>query len=142
MLFYPFFFIMKKSLYWLPFVLYSIVMVKLLLTPADRIPPLLMSQGDKILHLLAFAGLIFFYAAGITSFFTNSQIRPVHWIVSFVCLSAAGGLIEFLQMMVPGRNGSLEDFYFNNIGLAIGLIFSLVFMFVIGIVRSLSIFKK
>ena len=128
---------MRRLIYWIPFVVYSIVLVHLLLTPAEDIPPFLMNRGDKILHLTAFAGLKFFYIAAITEFFSCFKQGIGFILFSFIGLVLAGGIIEIIQTMVPGRSGSIVDFYFNVAGLFIGLLVAMINFYVVGYIRQI-----
>lgn len=113
---------MKKLLYWLPFSVYSLVLVRLLLSPSNELPTFLAEQSDKLLHLMAFAGLMFFYLLAITQFFSKPKLNAQSFFVGFLLLSLLGGILEILQQFVPGRNTSISDFWFNNFGLAAGFI--------------------
>ncbi len=127
---------MKKLLYWIPFVVYSVVLVHLLLTPAENIPSFFMNKGDKILHLTAFAGLKYFYFAAHTEFFRHLNKGFEFVLYGIVGLAAAGGVLEILQAMVPGRSSSITDIYFNVAGLIIGLLVALANFYCVKFLRK------
>ncbi|MFN4298220.1 MAG: VanZ family protein [Thermaurantimonas sp.] len=127
---------MKKSIYWIPFSIYSLVLMRLLLSPSYELSSFLVEQDDKLLHSIAFAVLIFLYLLAITHFFCKSELKPQLLLVGFFILSMTGGILEILQKFVPGRKTSISDFWFNNLGLATGLLLFLALK------HLLKLFKK
>jgi VanZ family protein len=45
--------------------------------------------------------------------------RPLIWAFVLICYSA---LLEYAQSFVPGRNGALDDFLMNGVGIALVLV--------------------
>lgn len=88
-----------------------LVVSYLALTPA----PLEGSESglDKVGHLLAFAALAF---SGYLSFPASRGTR-----IALLCgLFAYGGLIEVLQLLVPGRSSEWGDLLADGLGVALG----------------------
>lgn len=71
--------------------------------------------GDKSAHMLAFL------AAGLT---VSLAARSVIWPV--FALSGMAGIVEVMQIFVPGRSASTSDFAASLVGVAIGLAFGAV----------------
>jgi VanZ family protein len=83
----------------------------LALTPT---PPQQLDFGwDKLNHLLAFAALAFAAALGYPRSTRARRLAPV-------ALLAFGGLIEILQLFVPGRSSGWGDLIADAAGIAIG----------------------
>ena len=82
----------------------------LALTPAP--PPDLSTGWDKLNHTLAFASLAFTGRLGLAT------KRAPWWLP--VTLLLFGGLIELLQLAVPGRSSEWADLLADAIGLAAG----------------------
>jgi len=77
------------------------------------VPPVRVSTGwDKTNHLLAFAALLF---SGRLAWVQ----RPV---LLGLGLLAYGGLIELLQLQIPGRDGEWADLFADACGMALGLL--------------------
>lgn len=77
-------------------------------------PPRELSTGwDKLNHVLAFAALAF-------SARLSFPRRPLWHVV--LGLLAFGGLIELVQLVVPGRSCDWEDLMADAIGIAVGLL--------------------
>lgn len=130
---------MKKILFWIPFIIYSLVLIRLLLTPSQRIPPSLMSLGDHVLHLTAFAGLKFFYFAAVSKFFRYFDKSILFVLLSIFYLSIVGGILELLQLSVPGRKSSWIDFFCNILGLFVGLILSFAMLYLVRRWREITV---
>ncbi|MCX8148104.1 MAG: VanZ family protein [Thermaurantimonas aggregans] len=131
---------MRRIVYWIPFTVYSAVLVYLLLSPSAQLPEYLLEQSDKILHLISFAGLKFFYLTAVSRFYQKSDLNTSILIHGFLLLSISGGIIEVLQSVVPGRNASLSDFLFNNIGLVSGLLVFILFRYVLIVLKNWDFF--
>lgn len=85
----------------------------LALTPK---PPVHIDTGwDKLNHLLAFAALAFAGGLG----FSQSRDRQTFLLLA---LLAYGGLVEVLQLYVPGRAGEWADLLADTIGIACGAV--------------------
>lgn len=78
-------------------------------TPGSAAPA--SGLGDKLDHVLAFAAL----AASAALAWPGATVRIA------VALVTYGGLIELVQMLVPGRHASLLDLGADAIGVALGL---------------------
>lgn len=66
---------------------------------------------DKVAHFLGFMGLMILFGGVLVS-----QVRV--WL--FLFLAACGGIIELLQIPVPGRSAEIADMYADLLGLAVG----------------------
>jgi VanZ family protein len=83
----------------------------LALTPA---PPEHLTTGwDKANHMLAFAALAFSARLGYPA-------ARRTWLLWLFGLVAYGGLIEILQMFVPGRSSEWGDLLADSMGIACG----------------------
>jgi VanZ family protein len=88
----------------------TMAVVALSLTPRVALPPV--SVGDKIEHILAYAGL------GLLGIATA---RSASRTASTMCgLIALGIALEFLQAFSPGRSPELADALAGIIGAAVG----------------------
>lgn len=68
--------------------------------------------GDKSAHILAFL------AAGLTA---SLAARSIVWPV--LALSGMAGIVEVMQIFVPGRSASTFDFVASLVGVSVGLAF-------------------
>lgn len=66
---------------------------------------------DKVVHLVFFAGFLFF---------SSTSIQAMPFLPALAVISLALGS-EFLQGMIPGRNFSIGDIIANSSGCLIGL---------------------
>jgi VanZ family protein len=83
----------------------------LALTPA---PPEHLTTGwDKANHMLGFTALAFSARLGYPA-------ARRTWLLWLFALVAYGGLIEILQMFVPGRSSEWGDLFADSIGIACG----------------------
>ncbi len=88
----------------------------LALTP--RPPPEFDFGWDKLNHLLAFAALGFSACLGCA----GERRSCLHWSAALLAL---GGLIEILQLFVPGRSCEWGDLLGDALGIACGMAFAL-----------------
>jgi len=88
----------------------------LALTP--RPPPQIDFGWDKLNHVLAFSALAFSAGLG------WAGERRACWLASAV-LVAYGGLIEILQLWVPGRTSEWGDLLGDTVGVACGMALAL-----------------
>ena len=80
---------------------------------------------DKIVHFILYAGLSFILLLD----FNNLKIKKSKNLNIFVPIIIAviyGGLIELIQILIPGRSGELLDFVFDIGGALTGM---LIFFF-------------
>jgi VanZ family protein len=89
------------------FALALVVVAVLLLTPAGELPAT--DVWDKLEHAGAFAGLAFLGSFAFPE-------RTSAWRLA-LGLIVFGSVCEFLQMLVPGRDSSVEDAMANAIGI-------------------------
>jgi VanZ family protein len=66
---------------------------------------------DKVLHMIVFMGLMVFFCG-----FVEVQLR---WLL-VLFLFACGGLIEVLQLPVPGRAAEAADLMADMVGIMLG----------------------
>jgi VanZ family protein len=103
---------------WAPVAIY---MAAIFFASADPSPPLPISVSDKLLHMLAYAGLalLVFRAA------TRGIPARVTWRSAAVTLLITIGYglsDEVHQMSVPNRSADVKDLYADAAGAAIALI--------------------
>jgi VanZ family protein len=72
-------------------------------------------QSQKVGHVAVYAGLVPVLAV---AFFRRLDLRRILWLAAACC--AFGGVLELVQLAVPGRIGSWRDFLLNAAGVAIG----------------------
>jgi VanZ family protein len=92
---------------------WRVVLVALAVMP---VPPRELSTGwDKLNHSAAFAALTFVarlaFPAG----------RHANWTVA-LAMFAYGGLIEIVQLFVPGRESEWADLLGDTIGIGVGML--------------------
>ena len=91
----------------------------LALTPQ---PPASIDLGwDKLNHLSAFAAMAF---AGFFSFPDSVRQR----VAMLFVLMAYGGLIEIVQLYIPGRTGEWADLLADSLGIGIGAAMAMLIM--------------
>lgn len=96
------------------FVLWTMLMLYLTLSPGEALPDVKLFAYDKLGHFGMFAGWTFFLGLYMIIYKENRN-------VSLFLLTLAGilfgGLIEILQHVLPGnRNASWGDFAANTLG--------------------------
>ena len=101
-----------------PLVIWSLVLVVLLLAPADERPPQggVLEWVDKPVHALLFAvhcGLLALYLA-------TARRRRGAFGAAFLASGLYGLLLEALQIPVPGRDWEWWDLAANLTGAALG----------------------
>jgi VanZ family protein len=89
--------------------LMSVVMMVSLLP--NRVEVLEVTYVDKVMHLVVFMGLMVFFCG-----FVEVQLR---WLLVLFLL-ACGGLIEVLQIPVPGRAAEAADLMADMVGIMLG----------------------
>jgi len=94
------------------------------------------SMLQNLLHLPAFGGLAILWLFSLRYFALSS--RASQQIAVIVSISY-GGLLELVQIWVPGRFASLGDFLFNCLGV---LLFMTFYLKIIPYLIPLSGFKK
>lgn len=79
-------------------------------------PPASMNTGwDKANHVLAFGSL------GFCGFWCVPTQRE-RWTLLPLALLVFGGVIELLQLQVPGRSGEWPDLLADSMGISVGLL--------------------
>jgi len=108
--------------YWLSIIV-NIAVLTVCMIKTPQIEKLPMTNFDKLVHLLLFAGI-----SGIV-FFDNTQwlkknISNIRLLLgSFLFPTAFGGLIEILQAtLTDTRSGDVMDFAFDAVGAAVGVL--------------------
>ena len=104
----------RAQTYWRVLVLLLIAAISFLaLSPH---PPAGLSTGwDKSNHALAFGSL------GFCGFWCLATQRE-RWVELPLALLVFGGVIELLQLQVPGRTGEWPDLLADSVGIALGLL--------------------
>ena len=77
--------------------------------------PLEVAFGDSVQHLVAYAVL-----AGLAMLGFPAQ-RPWAVLALALALVAYGGILELVQMAVPGRFASVSDLFANTLGIFMGI---------------------
>ncbi|WP_169732863.1 VanZ family protein [Azospirillum halopraeferens] len=87
--------------------------VAALALPAGTAPPGGEYHADKLLHVVAFAGLSVLPALGFA--------RRRTALLAALTMIPFGAALEVAQAMVPGRSGSVGDVAANTVGTLIGI---------------------
>lgn len=110
---------MKFKSYW-PVVLWAVVIFGLHIMPTDRIPkpPSWSFSVDKVVHFFLFAGLSFLMLR-------YRHLKQGRWdgmmiFAIVVIASLYGGLMEAVQLAVPGREFNLVDLVADVLGALAG----------------------
>jgi VanZ family protein len=107
--------------YWLAITLFILFVITFLsLLPVDELPKVVGS--DKLHHLLAYAGLMFWVALR----------KPKYWLPLLFLFMAWGGAIELIQPYV-NRYAEWLDFLVNSVGLLLGVLVGFMFRKLLGI---------
>jgi len=115
---------MKKFLlYWMPVIVYCIVIFVLSSLPitAEQLPGPYFKFKDLLLHSIEFFILSFLF---LRAFAKEKWKMPFYFAILFTILY--GALDELHQFFVPGRIMSFIDLVFNMIGAMIVLIFKVL----------------
>lgn len=109
----------KLIKYWLPVVIYAIIIFLISSIPGKDVPPLFKYQ-DVIFHFFEYAGL---------SLLLNRALKGIRvsrrfFMALILCLLYASS-DEWHQSFVPGRTASLYDVGVDGIGVLIASIFYL-----------------
>lgn len=70
--------------------------------------------NDRVEHFIAYL------VAG--SLFATGYVRPLQLVSSGVMLTICAGVLEFVQLLIPGRLASPRDFIASAIGVWIGFL--------------------
>ena len=107
--------------YWLAITLFILFVITFLsLLPMDELPKV--AGSDKLHHLLAYAGLMFWVALR----------KPRYWLALLFFFMAWGGAIELIQPYV-NRYAEWLDFLVNSVGLLLGVLVGFMFRKLLGI---------
>lgn len=93
-----------------------VVVLGLALAPVNRVTAAWL-LSDKLTHALAFSALMVWFCGVFRLPFTP---------VVAVGLLAFGGLIEFLQGMLPYRSAEFRDLLADGVGIAVGWVLALI----------------
>lgn len=98
---------------------WAIIVLFLIAWPFPDLPDVAeFDYSDKIVHMILF-GMFAFLANG--SLLARGYARKTSAIIGFIAGSAYAGLAEIIQILAPGRNCSIYDFYAGTIGAIIAL---------------------
>ena len=117
----------QRLVYFIPAVLWGLLIVYFSLLPGNRVPDLLRETNDKFIH-----GLIYFVSAGLiylgfVRYNFNNPLRRGVVITTVLLCVFLGAIIEILQhYWVLNRDGDWNDFVANSVGSVV-----CVFLFVI-----------
>jgi len=96
--------------------LWLVLLIAISYLALSPVPPRTLDTGwDKANHLLAFGSLAF------SGYWSLSAPRA-RWLGLPLLLLGYGGLIEILQLQVPGRSGEWADLLADSLGIAVGLL--------------------
>ena len=96
--------------YWAVITLFILFVITFLsLLPMDELPKV--AGSDKLHHLLAYAGLMFWVALR----------KPKYWLALLLFFVVWGGAIELIQPYV-NRYAEWLDFFVNSVGLLLGVL--------------------
>ena len=110
-------FVPKKALRaWVPFLIYTLLIIQGAILRPNRIPAFIYRINDKLLHGLEFF-LLFFLALNA---FLGMRWRRSEAMAVIYC-AFMGGLTEFLQLYVPGRSCDVKDWLADMAGTLFGL---------------------
>ena len=113
--------LVKFTAYWLPIIIYAVVIFYLSSIAGDRIPHLLPYQ-DIIFHIIEYAIFAMLINRALKAYYSGLvYIRRILWVffVSFVYAVSD----ELHQAFVPYRFCSAWDLAFDSVGVFIGSIF-------------------
>ncbi len=102
----------------LPFIAWMVFMTTMLLMPSKRVPSMLKSVEDWLLHILImFISVLLLYLPLYKRKVTTSFYFTT--VLSFLCYSI---LIEmFQEYFIPGRSGTVSDLLANMTGVTLAL---------------------
>ena len=100
---------------------WALLIAALTLLPGQPVPTPRWVGSDKVAH----AGLFAVLAYGLLSvgYHRRGQLQPRHLLLVWWLTMGYGGLIEWLQLEVPGRSGDLADWLADTIGGLVGATF-------------------
>ncbi len=102
--------------------IYTLAVAYISLTPLDKYNLPNFNMADKIVHLLLYFFLTYFWLLAYPS------LWKIKWTYMAIII-AWGILIEFLQaFLIIGRSGDVFDALANSIGCVLGMLFSAVFL--------------
>ena len=118
----PLIYFCSKFAKWIPslFVLFTVLLILLTLTPGDLIVNKIPNGSDKLSHATFFYiwTMLFWMAVKINNYTTNLPM----WLI-FITASLLGLTIEILQYLLPVDRGlELYDILANTVGICFGLI--------------------
>lgn len=88
------------------------------LIPSPHLPGPHFSLKDKVLHALAFGFMHWVFYRALRFALPRRAFR-FHNVAAFVCVTAAGGLLELLQLMTSYRSAEVLDFLADALGAAV-----------------------
>jgi VanZ family protein len=110
----------KFTKYWLPVIIYAIIIFHLSSLPSEDIPALFNYQ-DVVFHILEYAVLAFLANRAMKAYYPQQPYRRRFLVVFFFCVIYALS-DEFHQAFVPTRHPSLADVVYDSLGICIASI--------------------
>lgn len=113
--------VLKIIKYWLPVIIYAILIFQVSDTPGKKIPYLFPHQ-DIIAHMLEYAGFALLIKRAIKSYYPGLKIGKTFVLVLFLSILYAF-TDELHQSFVPGRDSSFLDITYDGIGICLANLF-------------------
>lgn len=110
----------RKILFSIPLVLYSLLIIYLSSLSSPNIPDFGFSWQDKVIH----AGAFFVYGIVLQLFLAKTigiSSRKIYILIYFLIGCFFGASDEFHQYFVPGRSCEFLDWFADTIGLMLSL---------------------
>lgn len=99
---------------WLPAAVWAAGLLTATSWPNPHVPDV--PEGDKVVHLVMYAGLAWLVARAIPA-----AVRGLRtYLLLLIAVSVFGAVDEWHQMFIPGRSASVSDWLADTTGAAIG----------------------
>ncbi|MCH2045157.1 MAG: VanZ family protein [Saprospiraceae bacterium] len=110
----------RKYLYYLPAIIAAIIIYSLSTNTNVQLPKTTWVASDKIAHLGVYA---IFHLIIVWGMLKQQVWQKIHWnfvLLSLVIASSYGVLMEWVQLLTPGRVFDYADMFANIIGTIVG----------------------